>query len=304
MASVPKSHDRRRAEVAETLAELYLRLNGYFCVRNYLQHRVEGFGLDTESDVVAIRMPYQEEVLEDGRWQPNDESLVLPEDSTAVDCIIAEVKEPSVEFNKSLRGPEGPQRICAALKMFGVFPREAFRPEGTAAKIADELHTKIRADTWPEYPNGYSSEPRVSVRLIVFAPDTAKHAKERKHIDLQHALDFVNWRMRPGEPCAQYRNPKLPSASPWQGCTRLIVAVLDESRASNGPTLRLEQLIEGVIANGIRSLGQIMALARLVEGFVFAEICDGQTQRIDRDEFVGYVRLENENEIRGVERAL
>lgn len=247
MANAPKPHDRRRAEVEETLAELYLRLNGYFCIRNYLQHRVEGFGLDTESDVLAIRMPYQEEVLEDGRRQRNDETLVLPEDSRVVDCIIAEVKEPSVEFNKSLRGPEGPQRICAALQMFGVFSREAFSPGGTAEKIAGELHTKINANAWLEYPAEYSPEQRVSVRLIVFAPDTAKHAKERKHIDLQHALEFVKWRMRPGEPCAQYRSPNVPSASPWQGCTRLIVEVLDESCGLPGPTLRLEQLIERVI---------------------------------------------------------
>ena len=47
-----------------------------------------------------------------------------------------------------------------------------------------------------------------------------------------------------------------------------------------------------------------MALAQLVEGFVFAEIRDGQPQGIDGNEFIGYVCLENENKIGCVERAL
>jgi hypothetical protein len=248
MTSVPKPHDRRRSEVLEALVQLYLRLNGYFCIANYLQHRIEGFGLDTESDVLAIRMPYQEEVLQDGRRQPNDESLVLPEGSAAIDCIVGEVKEPSIEFNKSFRGPDGRHRICAALQMFGVFPREAFGPGGVAAKVVDELHTAINANAWPDHPRGHTPDQKVCVRLIVFAPHTAKHAKDRKHIDLQHALDFTKWRMRPGEPCAEYRSPKVPAASPWRGWTRLMVEVLDEKHASNDMNLPLEQFVECVVA--------------------------------------------------------
>ena len=56
-------HDPRRAEVLEALVLLYLRLNGYFCIPNYLYHRVQDFGLRTESDVLGIRFPHQKEVL-------------------------------------------------------------------------------------------------------------------------------------------------------------------------------------------------------------------------------------------------
>src|SRR5712691_4866855 len=94
----------RRSETFETLVALYLRLNGYFSITNYLQHRSAGFGLETESDVLAFRMPYQTEVLPDGRVQPNDERLVLPKSPRYLDCIIAEVKESTIEFNKSMRG--------------------------------------------------------------------------------------------------------------------------------------------------------------------------------------------------------
>jgi|SRR5579872_326818 len=247
MTSASKTRDRRRAEVLEALVGLYLRLNGYFCIRNYLQHRTAGFGLETESDVLAMRMPYQAEVLGDGRLQPNDEDFVFPERYPTMDCIVAEVKESSVEFNRPLRGVDGVQRISAALRMFGMFPPEAFTLEGTAAKMADELHKKITANVWSEYPRACVPEQRVSVRLLVFAPDTAKHAKERAHIDVQHVLDFTRSRMRPGEPCAHYRDVKVASADPWRGCTRLIVEVLDESYASHGANLRLVQLIERAI---------------------------------------------------------
>ena len=58
-----------RAKVLEGLTELYLRLNGYFCIRNYLQHRAEpdDFGLHTESDLLALRMAEREEALTEGQ---------------------------------------------------------------------------------------------------------------------------------------------------------------------------------------------------------------------------------------------
>jgi hypothetical protein len=241
--------DPRRVEVLETLAELYLRLNGYFCMRNYLQHlpQPEKFGLLTESDLLAMRMADQEEVLENGRRQPNDPSLVLPQGRARVDCIIAEVKEPSVEFNKPIRGAEGSRRIAETLRMFGVFPRESFGLGGVAERIAHELHKKVTQDIWAEHPTAYGSEHSVSVRMVVFAPETAKHSNEREHFDLQRVLDFTRERMRPGERSAPYRRPDVPSAYPWRGCTRLIVEVLDKSHASNEANLRLGQFIDEVL---------------------------------------------------------
>src|SRR5437867_1325209 len=114
-----QGHDKRRAEILEALVELYLRLNGYFCIRNYLQHLITGFGLETESDLLAIRMPYQQEILDDGRKQPNDNTLILPENPPLIDCIIAEVKEPSIEFNPPVRRDGGRRLITGALRIFG-----------------------------------------------------------------------------------------------------------------------------------------------------------------------------------------
>jgi hypothetical protein len=248
LGNASRNHDPRRAEVLEALVELYLRLNGYFSIRNYLQHRVEEFGLLTESDLLAIRMPRQEEVLENGRRQLNDPTLILPEDQLTVDCVIAEVKEASVEFNSPIRGRDGARLIVTALRMFGVLPKDAFSERGLAHQIASDLHTKICSIHWVELPESHNTEQGICVRMLVFAPSTATHASRRKHFDLQHVLDFSKSRMRPGEECATYRNLACPSASPWRGCTRLIVETLDASHSEGEINLPLEEFLKRVVS--------------------------------------------------------
>lgn len=243
-----REYDPRRPEVLEALVELYLRLNGYFCIRNHLQHLVAGFGLDTESDLLAIRMPHQEEVLKDGRPQPNDPTLILSEDQATVDCVIAEVKEPSVEFNKPIRAPDGSRLITAALRMFGVLPKGTFKEGGAAHRLANDLHRQINNKHWADIPKSQDTKHKMCVRMLVFAPETAKHAGERKHFDLQHVLDFTRDRMRPGDACAPYRDPAVPSGSPWRGCTRLIVETLDEIHSQGGAKLRLGKFVEAVLS--------------------------------------------------------
>jgi hypothetical protein len=244
-------HDIRRAELLESLVELYFRLNGYFCIRNYLHHLPAGFGLETESDLLAIRMPYQQELMGDGNRQPNDQTLILPEDKAVVDCVIAEVKEPSVEFNAPLRRTDGARLIVAALRMFGVLPEDAFKIDGAAETLANDLHRQIVAPTWPDIPTTQDTQQNVFVRMLVCAPATAKHVEERKHFDLQHVLDFTRWRMRPGEPCARYRDPAVPNASPWRGCTRLIVGILDHSRDRLDADLQLGTFIDRALTHWI-----------------------------------------------------
>lgn len=251
MGTASRQNAARRAEVLEALVDLYLRLNGYFCIRNYLQHLIAGFGLETESDLLAFRMPYQEEVLEDGRRQLNDPNLILSEDQAMVDCVIAEVKEPSVEFNKPIRGSEGTRLITAALRMFGVLPKDAFKQDGVAHGLANDLHRQINSRFWAEIPMSRAAEHKMCVRMVVFAPETAKHAGARKHFDLQHVLHFTRCRMRPGEPCAPYRDLAVPSASPWRGCTRLVVETLDESHSRGETHLRLEELVERALSRWV-----------------------------------------------------
>ncbi len=233
----------RRSETLEALVALYLRLNGYFCITNYLQHRSAGFGLETESDVLALRMPHQTEVLPDGRVQPNDERLVLPKSLPYRDCIIAEVKESTIEFNRSMRGANGAGRIIQAIRMFGVLPEEAFKDGGAGSTMAKELRAKIEAAEWPAIPHAVLGDLGLSVRMIVFAPRDALRSSRRAFVDLEHVFGFVRDRMIPAGGCSEYRGPEF---SPWRGTTRLIVASLDEAFITGVPDYSLAGLLADV----------------------------------------------------------
>jgi len=233
-----------RAETLEALVELYLRLNGYFCIRNYLQHRTAGFGLETESDVLALRMPHQQEELQNGRVQPNDDWLVLPTTPAMTDCVIAEVKEPAVEFNKSMRGSEGARLIAQALRMFGVLPDDLFKKGGRGWAVCEELHRALNDPDWPAIPAAMVAEEHVTIRMMVFAPREAHLGSRRAFIDLEHVLDFVRRRMAPAGASSEYRGPEF---SPWRGTTRLIVTALDSAHAAGAATYQFPDLIRDVL---------------------------------------------------------
>jgi hypothetical protein len=234
----------RRAETLEALVELYLRLNGYFCIRNYLQHRTASFGLETESDVLALRMPHQQEELPDGRVQPNDDRLVLRKSPAMADCIIAEVKEPAVEFNKSMRGPEGVGRIAQAVRMFGVFADDLFEKDGSGWAICEELHRAINKPDWSAIPTAIVAKEHVTIRMMAFAPREAQLATRRAFIDLEHVLDFVRGRMKPAGSCSEYRGPQF---SPWRGTTGLIVSALDVAHGAGVESYQLSDLLRDVL---------------------------------------------------------
>jgi hypothetical protein len=186
--------------------------------------------------------------LEDGRRQANDPALILSEGQVLIDCIVAEVKEPSVEFNRTIRGGGGSRLIAGTLRMFGILPEAAFEHGGLANRIANDLHTQITDERWPRIPQSVDAEHELSVRMVVFAPETAKHASERRHFDLQHVLDFTRDRTRSGQSCARYRDPAVPSASPWRGITRLIVQTLDASYEQGEAGLQLGEFIQRTVS--------------------------------------------------------
>lgn len=223
-----------RSEVLEALVALYLRLNGYFCIENYLQHRTAGFGLEAESDVVAVRMPHQREELPDGRIQQNDERLVLASSPPLIDCIIAEVKEAAVEFNKSMRGSSGSARIAQALQMFGVLPANTFEEGAAGWQAREELRERVTARDWPALPAVILPDAGLSVRMIVFAPLGVRGSKRRAFIDLEHVLRFVRERMLPSTTCSEYRRAAF---SPWRGVAGVIVTALDAAAGSETYTL-------------------------------------------------------------------
>jgi hypothetical protein len=122
---------------------------------------------------------------------------------------------------------------------------------GEAEEITKAFAEPLDSERWESY-----TRP-----LISAAPETATHAKERAHFDLQRILAFVGYRMRSGKPCAAYRNPAVPSASPWRGSTKVIVEVLDESHRAGKGQLQVADVVAGVVSRWPGSGGETKHLA-------------------------------------------
>lgn len=240
--------ERIRSCVFESLVGLYLRLNGYFLISNYLLHRAwteSHDGLRAEIDHLAVRFPYQREVLLDGWIQKNDEQLILPLDKSFVDFIIAEVKEPSVEFNEPIEGKQGQQNLCDVIEMLGFDEQEGANVK--ACKIAEMLHGQVRAKSWQDFPTYEDAAQKVSIRMIVFAREKSKRSQERRFISLEHVLKVTRERVSEGYACRGYTRDERFSA--WRGLGKKLLFALDEARASQHRDL--DEFIQHVMGLGV-----------------------------------------------------
>jgi hypothetical protein len=111
---------------AEQLSRIYLRLNGFFLMENFVQHGVDHLdhGQNTaDVDIVAIRMPHSLELidsqpLEQDPWF-QDIGLSLTESKIG---LIVEVKSGS--FSHSHVKAFMPERLSYSLRMMGFLRRE------------------------------------------------------------------------------------------------------------------------------------------------------------------------------------
>jgi len=79
----------------ERFVRWYLRFNGYFTIENFIVHnpeRISGgmVGNYTESDILAVRMPYSKEIV--GQLQIADHGILTNGAEGRHDVVIAEVK--------------------------------------------------------------------------------------------------------------------------------------------------------------------------------------------------------------------
>src|SRR5439155_20512635 len=93
------------------------------------------------------------------------------------------------------------------------------------------------------------------------------------------------------------------------------VCGVEEENRPEGLWRMLWQALSALKESGARRLGRgceasgprptVLALRDnpSLKRFVFSEISDGQTERIDGDEIVRNIGLEQENEVRGIKRA-
>lgn len=240
--------ERIRSCVLESLVGLYLRLNGYFLISNYLLHRAwteSHDGLRAEIDHLAVRFPYQREILLDGWTQKNDEQLILPPDKPFVDFIIAEVKEPSVEFNEPIEGAQGQQNLCDVIEMLGFNEQGGANVE--AYKIGEILHEQVKAKSWRDFPTYEDATQKVSIRMIVFAREKSKRSQERRFINLEHVFEVTRERVREGYACRGYtRDDRF---SPWRGLVKKLLFALDETRTRQHRDL--EEFVQHVMGLGV-----------------------------------------------------
>ncbi len=175
--------DMDKSDLQESLATLYLRLNGYF-TSGFIAHAPEG-NL-TEIDILAVRFPYNlehEREIEPSAW------LQIQQGKT--DVLICEVKgeDEKLQFNPSLRNnPEAVQKIIHWIGLF---------QEDDVEMIAKELLNLIATHEvqTPTYFPGYVlQEKNLSIRGILFAPDRPTPRRNQlRYVPGNEIIGFI-WR--------------------------------------------------------------------------------------------------------------
>lgn len=168
----------------EKLSSLFLRLNGYFLVDNFIVHagddttKITQDGVisqHTEIDTLGVRMPYQKEISGDLHII-NHEDLIL--DNDKIDFVIIESKSgKSNKPNRTWRSHDKINTIKYILKFFGIFRTEE------EINVASE-----------ELLNNFSvSRNNFQFRFIVISEARNKHYSEKgiKYITYDSIIDFI-----------------------------------------------------------------------------------------------------------------
>ena len=115
----------------EEVASLYLRLNGFFLLPNFVIHRSSRVRFTSDADLLAIRTPhvYEEIGGNDGDWDPFLASRLMFGRSIGVIC---EVKTGAFDEAKLFRR----QYVQYAVGRLGLIERERI------SQVTDELITK------------------------------------------------------------------------------------------------------------------------------------------------------------------
>lgn len=170
-----------RSHVQETLASLYLRLNGYF-VSGFIVHAP--YKTKTEMDVLAVRFPGHEEPEREVQC-----CTILTPPSDRTDFIIGEVKGGPKNSNFNPRFRTDPEAIRAVLNRFGAFEDEDVKKICRTAPALLAPENLRRSASFPciEVRGGSAQ-----LRFIVFAPEQQREEGEsRPYIFENDLMEFV-----------------------------------------------------------------------------------------------------------------
>jgi len=175
----------------------YLRLNGYFIVPNFIVHdsrRVyaDKVGNLTETDVLAIRMPYSIEQT-DHLQIANDPQLVDGQ-NMRFDVVIGEAKSGDGNKPNSIwRKKDNPTKrnlneklkgIKYVIQFIGLFSDDGMADKA-AQEMLDNYHIELEGDDTLKFP--------CRIRLIIFASEPNKHYQELgvKYITFEQVARFL-----------------------------------------------------------------------------------------------------------------
>lgn len=152
----------------ELLTLWFLRLNGYFCVPNFIIHPDAPGPQRTDADVLALRFPHCLEVA--GAPIPQDDTFIIGD---RIDFLVAEVKAGECRLNGPWAAP-GPRNIQYVLRWMGFLERNN-ELEDVAAALYDDKK-------WDE------NHRRICVRIACFGrrPSAAhgmRDVLQRTHLD-------------------------------------------------------------------------------------------------------------------------
>ncbi len=162
----------------ELLSVWFLRLNGYFCVPNFIIHPGAPGSQRTDADILAVRFPFCSEVA--GAPMPQDEGLVLPD---RTDFLIAEVKAGQCDLNGPWVVP-GRRNIEYVLRWMGFV-----RHERQLEELAKALYEKKKWD---------DPKKRISVRMACFGRSCSDAPRMRDVLQRTHieSVKFIVDRFR------------------------------------------------------------------------------------------------------------
>jgi hypothetical protein len=162
---------------AESIANLYLRLNGFFLLNNYISHKCESKKAKQhfDSDIIGVKPKYVTEIvgLQNAKSDMHHKLYELIEGIELVG-VICEVKG-----GMSSKWKLTNNSLMPCVKRLGLFDPEKTKPED----IVDTLK-KNRI---------YKSEDnkRMIIKLVASDEVDKERTKSWNHISLSEMLDFI-----------------------------------------------------------------------------------------------------------------
>jgi uncharacterized protein Veg len=171
------------ADPHEKFVAWYLRLNGYFCISSFIVHAADDpervrsgkVGSYTESDILAIRMPYSFEQTSHLKIA-NHEKLVDPTIDT-IDVVIGEVKSGRKNRPNKVWRNRDLYPIKYIIRFIG-----QYKDEDSISKAAESLAE-----------NYFHEDSVCRIRYIVFsnAPSDHWHKKGVSFITFDDIINFI-----------------------------------------------------------------------------------------------------------------